>query len=54
MGEREGAGATEGPWRESQQEAGQMSVGSRLQLSMGANENRRKTCLGAAEARWWA
>lgn len=40
---RDEAGATEGPWRKSQQEAGQMAVGSRLQPSVGANENRRKT-----------
>lgn len=53
MGERDEAGATGGPWRESQQEARQMAVDSRLQPSEGADENRGKICLGAAETRWW-
>lgn len=53
VGERDEAGATGGPWRESQQEARQMAVDSRLQPSEGADENRGKICLGAAETRWW-
>lgn len=54
------AGSGRGPWRESQQEAGQMAVGGRngevrddsvllAAAPVGANENRRKTSLGAVE-----
>lgn len=30
-----------------------MTLGSWLLPPVGANENRRKTCLGATETRWW-
>ena len=30
-----------------------MTLGSWLLPTVGANENRRKTCLGATETRWW-
>lgn len=53
-------GSGRGPWRESQQEAGQMAVGGRngevrddsvllAAAPVGANENRRKTSLGPVE-----